>query len=228
MNCEMSRALIELSAEEIPGAAAAELRAHLQTCPACRKVGEAQRLLLKALQAASAPDMPAATSGHVLGRVFALDAQRRRRRLSVAAGLAATLLLGLALGVLLAGKSAPDYTVQNGVLMLPSERPTVVGIAFTANATLENVQFTIDLPDGVQVDDQPDFHRVSWMGELRKGQNLVKLPLLAHRGAQGVLRAELDHGTEHREFTVPILAQETPWGGKRLWQSLRHTFDWYR
>ena len=227
MNCEMSQALIELSADEIPAAAAAELRGHLQTCPACRKLAGAQRLLLKALQAGSAAGMPEAMPGRVLERVFALDAHRRRRRLSVAAGLAATLLLGLGLGVLLAGRPAPDYTVQNGVLMLPSEHPTVVGIAFTANATLENVQFTIDLPDGVQVDHQPYLHRVSWMGELRKGQNLLKLPLLAHRGAQGVLRAELDHGTEHREFTVPLLAQQIPWGGIRLWQDLRHALGWH-
>lgn len=227
MNCEMSQALIELSAEEIPPAAAAELGAHLQTCPACRKLRVAQRLLLKALQAGCVPDMPATMPERVLERVFVRDAQKRRRRLSVTAGLAASLLLGLVLGVLLVGKSAPDYSLQNGVLMLPSERPTVVGIAFNANATLENVQFTIDLPDGVHVGNQAEAQRVSWTGELRKGQNLVKLPLLAHRGAQGVLRAELDHGSEHREFTVPILAQETPTGGVRLWQSLGQVFDWH-
>ena len=228
MNCEMSQALIDLSAEEMPPSAALELRAHLQACPACRRLGGAQRLLLKALQVSPVPGLPAAMQGRVLERMFALYAKRRRRRLSVAAGLAASLLLGLALGVLLTGKSAPDYTMQNGVLMLPSERPTVVGIAFNANAALENVQFTIDLPEGVQVGRQPYLHRVSWTGELRKGQNLLKLPLLAHRGAQGVLRAELDHGTEHREFTVPILAQETSWGGRRLWQGLRRAFDWHR
>lgn len=227
MNCEMSQALIELSAKEMPPAAAEELRAHLQTCPACRKVRVAQRLLLKALQADCVPGMPAGLPARVLERVYVRDAQRRRRRLSVAAGLAASLLLGLVLGVLFTGKPAPDYSLQNGVLMLPSERPTVVGIAFTANSTLENVQFTIDLPDGVLVGNRPDLHRVSWIGELRKGQNLVKLPLLAHRGALGVLKAELDHGTDHREFTVPILAQETPWGGKRLWQSLWHAFHWH-
>jgi len=116
--------------------------------------------------------------------------------------------------------------VQGGKLILQSERPTTVGVAFDAGSRLKNVRFTIDLPAGMQVVGQPSMRHLSWMGELHKGQNLLKLPVIAHAGTDGLLTAELSQGSDHRTFNVSVLAEAPLPLESRLWHGLVQVFDW--
>jgi len=227
MNCEITQALLDVPASEIPDATMVQVQTHLETCPACSKAWRMKRLLSASLKASPTPFLPEGAADRLLARVFAADAQRRRRRTAVSVGLAAILVLGLVLGFTLNEfvTPAPDYALRGGKLILQSERPTTVGVAFDAGSTLKNVRFTIDLPVGMQVADQPGLRHLSWVGELRKGQNLLRLPVIAHAGTAGLLTAELSQGGGRRTFSVSVLSEEPAPLASRLWRGLTQVFD---
>ena len=227
MNCEIPQALLDVPASEIPDAVMAEVRVHLETCSTCNKAWRMKRLLSTTLTASPAPVLPEGTANRILARVFAADAQQRRRHTAAFIGLAAALVLSLILGFTLNEQITPipDYTLRGGRLILQSEHPTTVGVAFDSGSTLKNVRFTVDLPAGMQVAGQPGLHHLSWMGELRKGQNLLKLPVIAHAGTDGLMTAELSRGAERRTFSVPVLAEEPAPFASRLWRGLIQAFN---
>ncbi|HVC29166.1 MAG TPA: hypothetical protein VNF48_06395 [Gammaproteobacteria bacterium] len=228
MNCEILKTLLDVPASEIPDGAMADAQIHLETCHACSKAWRMKRLLSATLKASPAPILPDAAAHRILTRVFTVDTQRRHRRTVISAGLAAVLILGLILGFTLNQfvTPVPEYAVQGGKLILQSERPTTVGVAFDAGSRLKNVRFTIDLPAGMQVVGQPSMRHLSWMGELHKGQNLLKLPVIAHAGTDGLLTAELSQGSDHRTFNVSVLAEAPLPLESRLWHGLVQVFDW--
>jgi hypothetical protein len=228
MNCEILKQLLDVPTAEIPDATLADAQSHLETCRACNKAWRLQRLLSAALRASPAPVLSEATAHRMLARVFTADTQRRHRRTVVSVGLAAVLVFGLALGVTLNRFLAPlpDYIVRGDKLILQSEHPTTVGMAFDAGSTFKDVRFTIDLPAGLQVAGQPGVRHLTWVGELHKGKNLLKLPVIARAGTDGLLTAELSQGTDHRTFNVSIQAEAPLPLGSRLWHGITQAFDW--
>jgi len=227
MNCEIPQALLNVPASEIPEATMEQVHAHLKLCPACNRAWRMKRLLGTTLRANPVPPLPEGFAERMLARVFAVDAQRRRRRTTVSLGIAAVLVLGLALGFILNRSliPAPGYAVRDGNLILQSEHPTTVGVALNAGSRLENVRFTIDLPAGMHVAGQPGLRHLSWNGELRRGQNLLKLPVVAHAGTDGLITTELSHGTEYRVFTLRVRAVKPVPLPSRLWHGLNQVLS---
>ncbi|MGA9854335.1 MAG: hypothetical protein WBR29_03535 [Gammaproteobacteria bacterium] len=227
MNCEILKQLLDVPTADIPDAALADIQIHLETCRACNKAWQMKRLLSATLNASPAPGLSETAAHRILERVFATDIQRRHRRAVVSIGVAAVLMLGLVLGVTLNRFLAPvpDYVMRGDTLILQSERPTTVGVAFDAGSTLKDVHFTIDLPAGMQVAGQPGLRHLTWVGELHKGKNLLKLPVIAHAGTDGLLTAELSQGSDHRTFNVSIQAEAPLPLGRRLWHGITQAFD---
>ena len=224
MNCEISQSLLDVPAAEIPAAARAQIQAHLETCAACRTTWRTQRLLGAALAAVPAPDFSEAAGQRLLARVFAADSHRQQRKLLTAA--AAVLVAGLAVALALVRYTpTPGYEFHDGTLILQSEQPTTVGVRFDSGAALENVRFTIDLPQGMQLAGQPGLRHLSWVGELRKGQNLLKLPVVAHAGTHGVLTAELSQNGGRRRFSLAVFTSQPDPLAVRVWHGLTHSFD---
>lgn len=206
MNCETVRAWLDAATLGSPDALAGPMRSHLDRCPDCRRVWAAQRRVATALAAVTAPTLLPGSADRLLAMVFAADARRHRPPLRWAA--AAVVVFGLILGFTLKGfpSRGPGYALRRGTLIVPSVRPTTVGVAFDASAARARVRFTIDLPAGMAVAGQHGAHHVSWTGSLRKGRNLLKLPVIARVGAQGLLTAELNWGSGHRTFRLPVRA----------------------
>ncbi len=228
MNCEISQLLLDVSAAEIPETTQAQIHAHLESCPACRKAWNTKQLLGAALRAAPAPELSGRAAERLLSRVFATDSRRQHRRTALSLAMAAVVVAALLMGysLLRYAPRQPDYVYRNGTLILQSEHPTTVGVRFDSGAALKNVRFTIDLPAGMQVTGRPGVRHLSWVGELRKGQNLLKLPVIAHAGTHGVLTAELDRDGGHRSFSLAVLSRQPDPLAVRLWHGLARTLNW--
>jgi hypothetical protein len=227
MNCESIKTLLEVPAHEIPQSVMLQVQMHLRNCRGCDSTWQAQRLLAESLRLQPAPAMPEGFAADVLTRVFAADLRSRRRRTIVAYGLAATLVFGTVLGFGLAHMTGDesDYQVVDGRLVLQSEHPTTIGVAFNAGTALKDVRFTIDLPAGMQVAGQPGVRHLSWSGELRKGQNLLKLPVIADQGTDGALTAVLSSGAERRTFQLQVVAEKSATFAARLKQQITQKLD---
>lgn len=210
-----------------PGEPAAEVREHLAHCAACRKAWEIGRAAAHTLKTLPLPSVPAGFAERVLTHTYRqaerMDGRRRRLR-DWGLALAATFLLGVGFGLVLASKAggpADGYrTLADGTLVLTPGNRTTVRIALDAERAIGDVDFVIDLPAGMEIEGHPGERQVAWSGELKQGRNVLGLPLIAQAGASGELTTELRHDAHDSVIKVRVMAARGPtwWVElRRLW-----------
>ena len=214
MDCRTVIEHLDSGASDAP---AAELREHLAHCAACRKAWDAGRAAADTLKALPLPSMPAGFAERVLANTYReadhRDGRRRRLR-DWGLALAATFLLGLGVGLVVASKAggpADGYsTLADGTLVLTPGNRTIVRIALDAERAIGDVDFVIDLPAGMELEGHPGERQVAWNGELKQGRNVLGLPLIAEAGASGELTTELRHDARDSVIKVRVVAARGP------------------
>jgi hypothetical protein len=93
---------------------------------------------------------------------------------------------------------------QNQVVVLAVAQPHTVNLLFTSQARFDEVEFTLDLPPGIELTDRPGVRRLDWRAPLAAGNNLLPLMLVARRGQGGELAARLKHGGAQKTFVVDL------------------------
>jgi hypothetical protein len=91
----------------------------------------------------------------------------------------------------------PAVTLQLG-------EPHTVNLVFAARAALADVEFTVDLPAGVELAEHPGESRVTGQAKLAAGSNALPLTVVARSGRGGQLAARLRSGADQRTFVVDI------------------------
>jgi hypothetical protein len=87
---------------------------------------------------------------------------------------------------------------------LTLDEPRTVNLVFTARAALADVEFTIDLPAGVELAEHPGERRVTGRAKLAAGSNALPLAVVARSGAGGQLAARLRSGADQRVLVVDL------------------------
>ena len=111
--------------------------------------------------------------------------------------LAASLVLGVAAGVFLSLREAPVQTVALAV-----ERPETVRMVFNSAKPMQAATLSLALPENVEIVGYGHRRELSWQTDLREGQNLLQLPLIARGAVKDELVAQLSHGTSTKTFRV--------------------------
>jgi len=83
----------------------------------------------------------------------------------------------------------------------PSEQ---VNLVFNSPSSLENVTFTVSLPNNMEMRGYPGSQQVSWKANLQAGKNLLHLPIIAKDANEGVVLTKLNYGNKSREFEVVV------------------------
>ncbi|MBU6469469.1 MAG: hypothetical protein KGQ68_02110 [Gammaproteobacteria bacterium] len=206
MNCEQLHRRLDM---EPLDTLAPELREHLSQCARCRRAWALQREMLAALRALPEPPVPPGFAERVLGSAWAAT-ERRHRNVTRDWGLAlaAAVLLGIGIGLALSWGAGTHggYQLQNGTVMVPAGRMTVVRIALDAAQPVHNVAFVITVPSGMHLQGHPGEERVAWNGELAQGRNVLNLQLIAQPGAAGTLETALHYAGRDNLFKVRVMA----------------------
>ncbi len=167
---------------------------HLAACPGCAEHLAELQAVIAMLKSRKAPDAPADLMDRIRTRLDAEPApvQAERKVLgrvatlinwpSLAAGAVAAALL-LTVGTMALRTQAPLPTIQTAAVSVAT--PTAVNIGFDMAEDVDQVTFTIDLPDGlefVDANNQPvDAREISWEGSLKRGKTVVPITV---RGVQ--------------------------------------------
>jgi anti-sigma factor RsiW len=204
MTCDQMDSLLdacldgECSAEERRA-----LELHAAVCESCRThLALAERLqhaLAELPVAAPAPDFFA----HALSRATTPVQRQSARRRVWAAGLAAA-CAALAVTVLLthSPESGPAAPLAGVTLTLNEAR--TVRLVFAATSELERVSLTVDLPPGVELESYPGLRQVRWTTQLRAGNNVLPLTLVASEGIGGEIVATLRGTQSEKSFKVNV------------------------
>lgn len=121
------------------------------------------------------------------------------------AALAATLAMGVALGVMLAQRNGPATTLDTAPVELAAAGEQRIAIAIESPRKYERVEFVVELPEGVELEGFPDQRRVRWTGALAEGRSRLRLPLRVLDEARGgELVTRIRHADGERRLVVPL------------------------
>jgi len=180
---------------QLDAAARRSIQEHLERCPDCRRLHQHAVALRAALRTLPAPTPRQGFVDQALSR--AAGAVRTPRRGVLGMALAASLVLGVAVGVFLVTRPAPVQTVA-----LTLERPKTVRVVFNSAKPLQAATLSLALPENVELVGYGDRRELSWQTDLREGGNLLQLPLVARGTAKDELVARLSHGGTSKTFRL--------------------------
>ena len=120
----------------------------------------------------------------------------------VSAALAATLMIGIAIGHFHSQEPGRLAEVQ-----LQVNEPRDLSLAFNSPRDLEGATFVMALPPGVELVNFPGQREIIWQADLKAGRNLLTLPLLAKNNSGGEVVAEIRHGKEIKRFVLQVGVQ---------------------
>ncbi len=93
---------------------------------------------------------------------------------------------------------APTVTLTLG-------EPRTVNLVFASRTPLADVEFTVDLPFGIELAEHPGERRVVGTTTLTAGTNALPLRVVAKSGSGGQLAARLRQGREQKVFVVELV-----------------------
>lgn len=205
MNCEEFRQNWTYWCEGWMGSRAAEMARHRGECLACARYDRQMRRLVDSLAGLPEPDdlaVPAeqlATAGRTAGP-SALRGTGPRWM-----ALAATLALGIALGLLFGQQARNGETIVAEPVMLESAGERRIAIAVDSPHAFDRVEFVVELPRGVELEGFPGHRTVRWEGSLARGRSRLQLPLVIGPDAQdGRLVARILRPDGERRLVVPL------------------------
>ena len=174
---------------------------HLERCPSCRRQHQHAVAVQEAVRSLSPPALHPGFMDQALSRATrpAVGSGRPAWRPLLGMALAASLVLGVALGVFLAARPTPVQTVA-----LTLDRPETVRLMFNSAKPLRAATLSLALPENVELVGYGGRRELSWQTDLREGGNLMQLPLVVRGATKEELVASLSHGGNSKTFRLKI------------------------
>jgi hypothetical protein len=94
--------------------------------------------------------------------------------------------------------------LETPAVTLAIGEPRTINLVFGARSAVAEVEFTVDLPPGIELTTHPGERRVVWRAQLARGDNALPLPLIARGGSGGQLAARLKQRDDQRIFVVDV------------------------
>lgn len=214
MNCQFFMLHYENLLDGLLGEAErTAMESHVAKCSDCRARIENRRRLIDALRQSPIPPardgfaeaaLRHARAVHEHKPVYIGKPARRRIPLwfvSGVTGVAAGVLV--LMGTLWFARPAPSG-VATVVFRVKETRS--VRFAFTSPEELRNVTLSLELPANFEFANRPRDRSLRWRATLRKGGNVITVPIMALRGGNGDLVAKVARNHKVKSFRVLLKA----------------------
>lgn len=208
MTCRQVRETLTLNEREaIAPVTWRAIEAHVAGCAACKQHLQWLELVDDGLQRQVIPPPRDDFEQRVMAMAVGGSAASRqlKTRWKTSAAIAATLVIGIVIGLGLGRQSSQQAQVPDVAAVSHDEtREQTVRLAFNARQNLNDVQLTIELPPNVELKAFPGRRVLSWDVSLKSGENVIALPLRVIYPQRGELLAHLDNGQHRKTFRAPI------------------------
>ena len=184
--------------------------AHASQCEACRHMVVSAQALQQSLKVLPAPRPRDGFFDAALAKAAASHRHRYWQRAlggAIAAGLG--LVLAINLWLMPPAELSHQTTGEIPNVQIALQQTRNVNLVFTADHALQEARLTLLLPPNMALSGYDGQRRVSWTTQLKKGKNLLVLPITAQQTGKGILTAELEQQGKKETFTIN-LESETP------------------
>lgn len=220
MNCETFAETLHAWLDgQMDAARAAAMQQHASRCRGCALTASDERIIRTALRELPVPPLRRGFKREALRTAWVAGRTLRRKMLEhdvrIAALAASSAIVVLVFAALRA--PAPQPSAQ-GFDTVSAEKVEVYAVTagevqalrlrIQSPRDFDGVRFSVELPADVSLAGQPGIRAMTWEGRLRKGSNVLELPLLAQAGAAGrvatrVAWGEFEQHLEARLVSVP-------------------------
>lgn len=224
----------EFVLDELSAVQQANFEAHRTSCGACQALCvaelEAEVALLSALQEMPVPAPSAGFADRALQAAVVQNGthdagQHQRHGFMVGFGSAAVaavaiwVVVGMFPGAMPPGDGVSDEVIAKAqpvaedvkvpTLSIALNQQQDVKLAFHSSESLKGAKITIRLPENVALVGYPGRRELSWTTNLKKGDNLLRLPVIATQIARGDLVADIVYQDRVRTLTLSLEAHAT-------------------
>jgi hypothetical protein len=192
-----------------------QLSEHIDKCKACAGFVDAQRQF-----SASLKQMPVlGPSADFYSRVF-INIERKQSEqktihshrkgfvrgfsTAIAAGLALWVVVGLYPQIKQQPLQDPVYAVSMSL-----DEVQIVSLAFHTVNAVNNAKVTLKLPANMELVGYEGMSELTWNTQLKKGDNLLKLPMRAKSLMQGKIFAEIEHQNKKKSFSFDVRVKQS-------------------
>jgi hypothetical protein len=224
MNCtDFNKVFDDCRDGELDAAMQAECDAHRASCADCAARWQADEAMLSGLRALPVQGPSEGFVDRALHTAMQRNVAHHHRHgflVGFSSALAAALALWVVVGWLpgempTAGPGA-NTVAGNGASQAGSEAAAIpelsialneqrdIKLAFYSGQELKGAKITIQVPDNVALVGYPGRRELSWKANLVKGDNTLRLPVLATQIASGELIANIRYGKQSKTLKVRL------------------------
>jgi hypothetical protein len=209
MNCDKVTDLLDdYIDEELPLDQRRLLIEHVASCESCRRELDELAALRAQLRNLPVNAPPAGFADRIL-RTARNGYTRRHMGMFATGAAAAGLVIMLVAGVMrMTTENSTDTVTTIQMVELNVLESRTISLAFSSPAEINDVTFTLDLPDGIELSGHPDKRELVWKDTLSDGKNVLQLTLLGQKQMTGTLKASIEHAGKRREFSIPLQVRE--------------------
>lgn len=210
MNCRDCKENLDLYIDrELDSSLRLQFEEHANECSTCSEMVAQEHDMRKALQSIPVP-MPAAEFfNQSLARTVKMTVKRDRMRWlvsgfggAVAAGVVGWMILGQPVNDSAIGDQVPiaGMTVTIGI-------PKTIRFSIDSAVELTDANLVVMLPAGIEVVGFDLQREIEWTTTIKKGPNILELPIVVLSGTGGTIFARVEHEnkTKSFEFTISVI-----------------------
>ena len=186
-----------------------QLIRHTESCAGCHKELRALELLQSALR-----DMPVEPAREFFARQVLRNATGKQHRSPgfmhwFGAGFAGAMVAGLVLWGVVATFQPWQSPAPVAAFSIALNQQRSISLAFNAPKDVQGVTVSIDLPEQFEVLGHEGRRKLTWKTDLKKGRNILRLPVIAKARGKGTMVARLSRKQQVKTLHI-LLATETP------------------
>lgn len=215
MHCQQAQSLFDdLLDGSLTLPAREALQRHVAECAGCRAAQERARAVQRALRALPVEPPTSGFAARALrGARLAQPDGARRPRYGFAAGFASALAASLIVW-LVAVPPQPPVAAGPSIAVVRDQAQTI-NLVVHVPQDMPNAILAVHLPEATELAGYPGERQLLWQTSLRRGENLLVLPVIVHGARAGELVATVTHGDQQKIFRLQLQVQPAATTGRR-------------
>jgi len=203
MNCTDIQALLDDYLDnELVADKQNAVELHINNCVSCQQSLQEIQAIRQALRSLPVPDSSPDFEARVFAEVRKHHTGHFGNRFTMGFASATAAALALWFASTIFSPQLDENQLQ--IIKVAMNQTLTVRLMFEAPADLDQVTLSVGLPKNIELEGYAGQKQLVWQTSLKKGENILALPVTAIGGGQGELVAKLSYGDQLKQFRIVL------------------------